>query len=215
MRELAQHGWPQPDFPLPVPECRQQPQHVQTTSVSLPLPLLPLLMPPSVSITLTSFLLALPALNYLPRLLIQNPTPPIHPLPLPQPIPHIHHPLPIENMTPRLNPPPPLLRLNPLHQRRKQQHHPPPLIHHRRPPIPTLHLTRQRMPRRLPRRIIPPQIVMPLRKVDVRLVEDGRPLERRAVQALAGGCSGSILRRAGGSGRACSGPRRSGICRAI
>lgn len=28
---------------------------------------------------------------------------------------------------------------------------------------------------------------MPLRKVDVRLVEDGRPLERRAVQALAGG----------------------------
>lgn len=90
-------------------------------------------------------------------------------------------------MTLRLESLPALGRVDAVDKRRKQQDHVPAFIHDGRPTEGALHLARQLVDLRLLRGAVPAKIVVPVREVDVLLVEDGSPLEGRAVEALAGG----------------------------
>ena len=152
--------------------------------------IIPLILPlptPILQLALILPLVLIVLINNL-AIIIQLITLPIQPHKLRHPIPmEIHRPLIIKHMTRRLETLPPLLTHNLLDQPGEQQYHIPPLVHNRTPAVRAAHLTRQMVLHALRRRVVPPQVMVPMREADVLLVEDRRPLEGCAVQALTGG----------------------------
>lgn len=90
-------------------------------------------------------------------------------------------------MTTRLERLPPLLGIDALNQRRKQQNHVPSLVHDRGAAVRTADLAGQFVAGGFLRWIVPGEVVVAVREIDVVLVENGGPLEGGAVEALARG----------------------------
>lgn len=65
-------------------------------------------------------------------------------------------------------------------QTREQQNHITPLVHDRAVAVRAAHLARKLVIDALLRRIVPLEIMVAVREVDILLVEDGRPLEGRS-----------------------------------
>jgi hypothetical protein len=71
-------------------------------------------------------------------------------------------------------------------ERGEEQDHIPPLVHDGRVAEGAAHFARQLVRDGLGAGVVPLEVVVAVREVDVLLVEDGRPLERRAVLRLTG-----------------------------